>query len=70
MTWVAKSEKLDRGAVAPSAAKADTESGAVAPSAAKADTETKVFIAAVNRCATQKQGQSRVFQRTVKPHSR
>jgi hypothetical protein len=56
MTWVAKSEKLDRGAVA--------------PSAAKADTETKVFIAAVNRCATQKQGQSRVFQRTVKPHSR
>jgi hypothetical protein len=36
------------------------------PSAAEAVTENKAFIAAVNRCATQEQGQSRVFQQTVK----
>jgi hypothetical protein len=30
------------------------------PSAAKASTERKPFIAAVNRCATQKQGQRQI----------
>ena len=39
---------------------------AIAPSAAKAGTENKAFIAAVNRCATQKQDQNRVFQQSVK----
>ncbi|MGA7560268.1 MAG: hypothetical protein WBW12_15215 [Terriglobales bacterium] len=39
----------------------------VAPSAAKADNENKAFIAAVNRCATQRQDQNRVFQHSVKP---
>jgi hypothetical protein len=34
----------------------------VASSAAKAGTENKTFIAAVNRCATQKQNQSGAFQ--------
>jgi hypothetical protein len=33
------------------------------PSAAKADPEKKPFIAAVNRCATQNQGQHRVFRK-------
>jgi hypothetical protein len=37
------------------------------PSAAKAVAENKVVIAAVNRCATQKQEQNRVFQHSVKP---
>jgi hypothetical protein len=36
------------------------------PAAAKADTENKAFIAAVNRCATQKQDQNGVFPQTVK----
>jgi hypothetical protein len=35
------------------------------PSAAKAGTENRPVIAAVNRCATQKQERNRVFQRTV-----
>jgi hypothetical protein len=39
------------------------------PSAAKAVGENKPFIAAVNRCATQKQEQNRVFQHSVKPPS-
>jgi hypothetical protein len=39
----------------------------VPPAAAKAGTENKAFIAAVNRCTTQKQDQNRVFQQTVKP---
>ena len=39
----------------------------VAPSAAKACTQNKAFIAAVNRCATQKQEQNRVFRQAVKP---
>jgi hypothetical protein len=39
--------------------------GAVA-SAAEAVIENRSFIAAVNRCATQKQEQRRVFQQTVK----
>jgi hypothetical protein len=38
-----------------------------APSAAKAVAENKPVIAAVNRCATQKQEQNRVFQQSVKP---
>jgi hypothetical protein len=29
--------------------------------------KNKAFIAAVNRCAAQKQEQDRVFQQTVKP---
>ena len=37
----------------------------VPPAAAKAGTENKAFIAAVNRCTTQKQDQNRVFQQTV-----
>jgi polyisoprenoid-binding protein YceI len=37
------------------------------PSAAKAGTKNKQFIAAVNRCATQKQEQRRVFQHSAKP---
>jgi len=37
------------------------------PSAAKAVVESKPVIAAVNRCATQKQEQNRVFQHSVKP---
>ena len=37
------------------------------PSAAKAVTENKRVIAAVNRYATQKQEQNRVFQQAVKP---
>ena len=37
------------------------------PSAAKAGTENRTFTAAVNRCATQKQEPSRVFQQSVKP---
>jgi hypothetical protein len=36
------------------------------PSAAKASIQNKAFIAAVNRCATQKQRQNRGFQQTVK----
>ena len=40
------------------------------PSAAKATTEDRTLIAAVNRCATQKQEQNRVFQQTLKPHSK
>jgi hypothetical protein len=36
-------------------------------SAAEAVAENRAFIAAVNRCATQKQEQSHVFQQTVKP---
>jgi hypothetical protein len=39
----------------------------VAPSAAKARTENRAFIAAVNRCATQKQDQNRLFQQAAKP---
>jgi hypothetical protein len=35
------------------------------PSAAEAVTGNRSFIAAVNRCATQKQEQRLVFQRTV-----
>jgi polyisoprenoid-binding protein YceI len=37
------------------------------PSPAKAGTENKAFIAAVNRCATQKQEQRRVFQHSANP---
>jgi hypothetical protein len=37
------------------------------PSAAEASTENRPLIAAVNRCATQKQTQDRVFQHSVKP---
>jgi hypothetical protein len=37
------------------------------PPAAKAVTENKPVIAAVNRCATQKQEQNLVFQHSVKP---
>ena len=40
------------------------------PSAAKASTENRTLIAAVNRCATQKQELDRVFQQTLKPHSK
>ena len=36
-------------------------------SAAKAVTENEPVVAAVNRCATQKQEQNRVFQHSVKP---
>jgi hypothetical protein len=39
----------------------------VRPSAAEADIENKTVIAAVNRCATQNQDQSRVFPQPVKP---
>jgi hypothetical protein len=39
-------------------------------SAAEAGTENKPAIAAVNRCATQKQDQNRVFQQSVKPYSK
>jgi hypothetical protein len=35
-------------------------------SAAKAGAENKPFIAAVNRCATQKQARTRVFSQAVK----
>jgi hypothetical protein len=35
--------------------------------AAKADIENKAVIAAVNRCATQNQGQNRVLPQPVKP---
>jgi len=37
------------------------------PSAAEAVIENKAFIAALKRCATQKQEQGCVFQQTVKP---
>jgi len=37
----------------------------VVPPAAEAGTENTAFIAAVNRCATQKQDQNRVFQQTA-----
>ena len=37
------------------------------PSAAKAVAENRLVIATVNRCATQKQKQNRVFQHSVKP---
>jgi hypothetical protein len=39
----------------------------VQPAAAKAVAENKPVIAAVNRCATQKLEQNRVFQQSVKP---
>jgi hypothetical protein len=35
--------------------------------AAKADIENRAIIAALKRCATQNQGQNRVFPQTVKP---
>jgi hypothetical protein len=38
----------------------------VEPSAAKAGTDNKALIAAVNRCATQRQEQNLVFQQSVK----
>jgi hypothetical protein len=41
--------------------------GPQSPSAAKAVAENKPIIAAVNRCATQKQEQNRVFQNSVMP---
>jgi hypothetical protein len=37
----------------------------VVPAAAKAGTENRALIAAVNRCATQKREQNRVFQQTA-----
>jgi hypothetical protein len=40
---------------------------AAAPSAAKAVAENKPVIPEVNRCATQKQDQNRVFQHSGKP---
>jgi hypothetical protein len=39
------------------------------PQRLRAVGENKPFIAAVNRCATQKQEQNRVFQHSVKPPS-
>ena len=39
----------------------------VVPAAAKAGTENKAFIAAVNRCATQKQDQNGVFPQAARP---
>jgi len=37
------------------------------PSTAKAVAENRLVIAAVNRCATKKEEQNRVFQHSVKP---
>jgi len=43
----------------------NSDVGCVAPSAAEAVNENEAFIAAVDRCATQKQEQNQVFQQTV-----
>jgi hypothetical protein len=42
----------------------------IVTSAAKAGIQNRPLIAAVNRCATQKQTAKGVFQQTVKPHKK